>query len=321
MSTRNNPAPKDAAALMMMARTAFYIPKEGPMPSFSLALTDSSQEEALMQEGHGQPGAQKAKSPETPKLIEQLEELSKEMLAEIKEKCYVWATRVKTYGDGSTNEYDPVCTLKAQDRFILSKVHFASLKAATHIEAEIVTAVCLILNQQNVKRFQEEIYCLLPDIVNMAIENHPDGKFLHPKSKKPFKVEDYPMFIPFLDLKKLASHQYVKHWWIWVANVRKKKFYILDPYHKECPSKARMKLNTFVGYIISRMRVYAGAPLRKKDHEIEPLYINISGQKITYDCAIYVMKWLEIIQSENIKREKYELDNWTQIDSYDIDSD
>ncbi|RYQ89061.1 hypothetical protein Ahy_B09g095906 isoform B [Arachis hypogaea] len=109
----------------------------------------------------------------------------------------------------------------------------------------------------------------------MAIENHPDGKFLHPKSKKPFKVEDYPMFIPFLDLKKLASHQY--------------------------------------GYIISRMRVYAGAPLRKKDHEIEPLYINISGQKITYDCAIYVMKWLEIIQSENIKREKYELDNWTQV--------
>ncbi|RYQ89060.1 hypothetical protein Ahy_B09g095906 isoform A [Arachis hypogaea] len=144
----------------------------------------------------------------------------------------------------------------------------------------------------------------------MAIENHPDGKFLHPKSKKPFKVEDYPMFIPFLDLKKLASHQYnfspicySEHWWIWVANVRKKKFYILDPYHKECPSK---------GYIISRMRVYAGAPLRKKDHEIEPLYINISGQKITYDCAIYVMKWLEIIQSENIKREKYELDNWTQ---------
>ncbi|QHN76888.1 uncharacterized protein DS421_19g647840 [Arachis hypogaea] len=218
MSTRNNPAPKDAAALMMMARTAFYIPKEGPMPSFSLALTDSSQEEALMQEGHGQPGAQKAKMGKSPpiekqcteEIFEKFETLvkSKEMLAEIKEKCYVWATRVKTYGDGSTNEYDPVCTLKAQDRFILSKVHFASLKAATHIEAEIVTAVCLILNQQNVKRFQEEIYCLLPDIVNMAIENHPDGKFLHPKSKKPFKVEDYPMFIPFLDLKKLASHQY-----------------------------------------------------------------------------------------------------------------
>ncbi|QHO23702.1 uncharacterized protein DS421_12g365830 [Arachis hypogaea] len=249
MSTRINPAPEDAAALMMMARTASYIPKEGLMPSFSLGLTDSSQEEALTQEGQGQPRAQKAKIPETPKLIEKLEELvekiansevktaldyaedkspliekqcveeifekfktpvkSKEMLAKMKEKCYVWATRVKTYGDGSTNEYDPVCILKAQDRFILSKVHFASLKAATHIEAEIVTAMCLILNQQNIKRFLEEIYYLPLDIVNIAIGNHPDGKFLRPKTKKPFKVEDYPMFIPFLDLKKLASHRYV----------------------------------------------------------------------------------------------------------------
>ncbi|KAL4390825.1 hypothetical protein AHAS_Ahas03G0183800 [Arachis hypogaea] len=176
-----------------------------------------------MQEGQGQPGPQKVKSPETSKLIEQLEELvekivnsgvkkaldyaegksspiekqsaeeifekyktpgrSKEMSAEMKEKCYMWATRVKTYGDGTTNEYEP----------------------------------------------------------NMAIGNHPEGEFLLPKSKKSFKVEDYPMFTSFLDLKKLASHPY-------------KKFYILDPYHKECPSKARMKLNTFVGYVISRMR-------------------------------------------------------------------
>ncbi|QHO39970.1 uncharacterized protein DS421_4g133700 [Arachis hypogaea] len=50
-----NPAPEDAAKLMMMARTASYIPKEGLMPSFSLGLTDSSQEEALTQEGQGQP--------------------------------------------------------------------------------------------------------------------------------------------------------------------------------------------------------------------------------------------------------------------------
>ncbi|QHN85523.1 uncharacterized protein DS421_16g538170 [Arachis hypogaea] len=205
---------------MMMARTASYIPKEGSMLSFSLGLTDSSQEEAPRQEG------QKAKSPETPKLIEQLEELVEKIAnsgvktaldyaeVEMKEKCYVWATRVKTYGDGRTNEYDPMCTLKAQDQFILSKVHFASLKAATHIEAEIVTAMCLILNQQNIKRFQEEIYCLPPDIVNMAIGNHPDGEFLQPKTKKPFRVEDYPMFIPFLDLKKLVSHLYIfAHVW------------------------------------------------------------------------------------------------------------
>ncbi|RYR45002.1 hypothetical protein Ahy_A08g041258 [Arachis hypogaea] len=91
---------------------------------------------------------------------------------------------------------------------------------------DIVFAMCLILNKQNIKRFQEEVYCLPPDIVNMAIGNHPNGKFLQPKTNKPFRVEDYPMFIPFLDLKKLASHPY--------------------------------------GYVISRMRVYAGSTSEEK---------------------------------------------------------
>ncbi|RYR26525.1 hypothetical protein Ahy_B02g060774 [Arachis hypogaea] len=297
-----NPAPEDAAALMMMAQTASYIPKEGLMPSFSFGLTDSSQEEAATQEGAAMQEVERAKTHETPKLIERLGELvekitgsgvktkgktpqiqkqsgkesfekfetptrTNEMMAEMKEKCYIWATRVKTYADGATNEYDAVCTLIAQDRYILSKIHFASLKADTYIEAEIVSTVCLILNQQNIKRFQEEIYCLPPDIANMAIGNHPKGEFLQPKTNKPFRVEDYPMFISFLDLKKLASHSY------------------------------------------------------RKDQEIHPPYINISGQKTSYDCAIYVMKWLEIIQSENVKRGKYEWDNWTQddVDHYRVE--
>ncbi|QHN85922.1 uncharacterized protein DS421_16g541540 [Arachis hypogaea] len=113
-----NPAPKDAAALTMMARTSFCIPKEGLMPSFSLGLTDSSQEEAATQEG------EREKTLEMPKLIEQLGELvekiassgvktegkspqiqkqsgeesfekfetparTNEMSAEMKEKCYI----------------------------------------------------------------------------------------------------------------------------------------------------------------------------------------------------------------------------------------
>ncbi|QHO34314.1 uncharacterized protein DS421_9g265880 [Arachis hypogaea] len=100
---------------------------------------------------------------------------------------------------------------------------------------------------------------------------------------------------------------YLDHWWIWVADVRKRNFYILDPYHKTCPFEARMKLNKFVNEGICW-----GAPLKKKDQEVEPPYINISGQKTSYDCAIYVMKWLEIIQPENVKRGKYKWDNWTQ---------
>ncbi|RYQ82087.1 hypothetical protein Ahy_B10g100667 [Arachis hypogaea] len=157
----------------------------------------------------------------------------------------------------------------------LSKIHYASLKARSHIEAGIVTAMYLILNKQKIKRFKEQIYCLLLSIVNMAIRNHAGGKFLHTKSQKSFDIQDYKMFIPFLDLKKLASHPF--------------------------------------GYVVFRMRVYAGGqPLKKDDDKIQPPYINISGQKTSFDCVIYVMTWLEIIEPENIKKGRYDWDNWTQ---------
>ncbi|QHN86593.1 uncharacterized protein DS421_16g547610 [Arachis hypogaea] len=312
-------SPEDTAALMMMARTASYVPKTDPMPSFSIGLTDSSQEEAATQEGASTQDGGRAKTPEIPKLLEQLGDLVQKIASggmttkekspqipkesgaesfekfetpartnqrtyDMKKKCYLWAIRVKKYANGLTNEFDTVCTLQAQDRYILSKLHLASLAPETHIEAE-----------------------------NMALGNHPQGVFLQSKNNKPFMVEDYPMFIPFLDLKKLASHRYIfapvchsQHWWLWLADTRKRKFYIVDPYHMKSPSDERTALNTFI-YML-------GAPLktRDKDKKIEPPYLNILGQKTSYDCAIYVMKWLEIFQPENIKRQKYEWDNWTQ---------
>ncbi|QHN95504.1 uncharacterized protein DS421_18g610260 [Arachis hypogaea] len=70
-----NPAPEDVATLMMMARTASYVPKTDPMPSFSLGLNDSSQEEAAMQEGASAQDGERAKTHETPKLLEQLGDL------------------------------------------------------------------------------------------------------------------------------------------------------------------------------------------------------------------------------------------------------
>ncbi|RYR58701.1 hypothetical protein Ahy_A05g024584 isoform C [Arachis hypogaea] len=125
-----NPIPEDAAALMMMARTASYVPKADPLPSFSLALTDSSQEEAATQERVSMQEGGMEKTPQTPKLLEQLGDLVEKIAnsgvkveskspqiqkenggesygkfetparinqntAEMKEKCYIWGTRLK----------------------------------------------------------------------------------------------------------------------------------------------------------------------------------------------------------------------------------
>ncbi|RYQ95964.1 hypothetical protein Ahy_B08g091371 [Arachis hypogaea] len=60
--------------------------------------------------------------------------------------------------------------------------------------------------------------------------------------------------------------------------------------HKELEEALKVK-----DYMILRMRVFLrGQPLTDKDDEIEAPYVNIAEQHTYYDCAIYVMKWLEV---------------------------
>ncbi|QHO03406.1 uncharacterized protein DS421_13g431910 [Arachis hypogaea] len=286
--TKIHPAAEDAAALLMMAQTATYVPKTDPgMPSFSLGLTDSSQEGASTQE------TERKKSPETATMLEQLDSLVQKLASsaakekdenDMKQNCYIWGTRLKEDADGNTDEYEEICTLIGQGEYILIRMHLASLQAKSDIESQIVSAICLILNQKNEKRFQEQIYCLPLDILSMALSDHPRGEFISPKTKKEFRVEAYPSFIPFIDRKKLSSHPYIfapvchsGHWWLWLINTTKRKCQILDPLHKKAPSDERKDINKFT--------------------------------------------WLELIEPENIKKGKYEWDNWPQeeVDHYRVE--
>ncbi|RYR77820.1 hypothetical protein Ahy_A01g002469 [Arachis hypogaea] len=279
--TKIHPAAEDAGALLMMAWTATYVPKTDPgMPSFSLGLTDSSQEGASTQE------TEREKSPETASMLEQLDNLVQKLASnaakgkdespqiqretggessakfetpgginqipdDIKQKCYIWGTRLKEDADGNTNEYEEMCTLIGQGEYILMRMHLASLQAKSDIESQ-----------------------------SMALSDHPKGEFISPKTKKEFRVEAYPSFIHFIDRKKLTSHPYIDN-------------------------------------------ICRGEPLAKGENEkkIKASYVKISGQKISYDCAIYVMKWLELIEPENIKKGKCEWDNWPQeeVDHYRVE--
>ncbi|RYR70835.1 hypothetical protein Ahy_A02g005137 [Arachis hypogaea] len=330
--TKIHPDAEDAAALLMMARTASYVPKiDLPMPSFSLGLTDSSQEGASTQE------TEREKSPEAATMLEQLDSLVQKLASsaskgkdespqirretggesspkfetpgginqipdDMKEKCYIWGTRLKEDAKGDTNEFEEICTLTGQGEYILMRTHLASLQANSDIESQ-----------------------------SMALLDHPRGEFISPKTNREFRVETYPSFIPFIDRRKLSSHPYIfapvchsGHWWLWLINTRTRKCQILDPLHKKAPSDERKDINKFTGYVFSRLLTYAGGkPLEKgeKEKEIKAPYVKISGQKTSYDYAIYVMKWLELIEPENIKKGKYEWDNWTQeeVDHYRVE--
>ncbi|RYQ83150.1 hypothetical protein Ahy_B10g101772 [Arachis hypogaea] len=291
--TKIHPAAEDAAALLMIARTATYVPKTDPgVPSFSLGLTDSSQEGGInagdrkrkisrsckfdktigqfgpknsKQRGEGK--KQKETRGESSAKFETLGGIN-QIPDDMKQKCYIWGTRLKEDADGNTNEYEEMCTLIGQREYILMRMHLVSLQAKSNIESQ-----------------------------SMALSDHPKGEFISPKMKKEFRVEAYPSFIPFIDRKKLTSHPYIfapvchsGHWWLWLINTTKRKCHILDPLHKKAPSDERKDINKFTGYVFSRLITYAsGEPLQKGENEkkIKASYVKISGQKTSYDCAIY----------------------------------
>ncbi|RYR78913.1 hypothetical protein Ahy_A01g003779 [Arachis hypogaea] len=387
--TKIHPDAEDATALLMMARTASYVPKTDPgMPSFSLGLTDSSQEGASTQE------TEREKSPETATMLEQLDSLVQKLASSAAkgkdespqiqretggESSAKFETpgginqipddmkqKLKEDAKGDTDEYEEICTLIGQGEYILMRTHLASLQAKSDIESQIVSVICLILNQKNEKRFQAQIYCLPPDIVSMALSDHPRGEFISPKTKKEFRVEAYPSFIHFIDRKKLSSHPYVSFCFVnlllkcgnpsdfcsclplgtlvvMADKYKKAEMSNTYPLHKKAPSDERKDIKNSLlnwvyipysvgcilsihsgGYVFSRLITYAGGkPLEKgeKEKEIKASYVKISGQKTSYDCAIYVMKWLELIEPENIKKGKYEWDNWTQeeVDHYRVE--
>ncbi|KAL4375374.1 hypothetical protein AHAS_Ahas05G0275400 [Arachis hypogaea] len=69
---------------------------------------------------------------------------------------------------------------------------------------------------------------------------------------------------------------------MWIADVQKKAFYVLDPVNKKKDQipDLRIKLNKFVGLIVSQMRVYAGTkPLIEDEEELKAEYIRLNRQR------------------------------------------
>ncbi|MED6111720.1 hypothetical protein PIB30_054949 [Stylosanthes scabra] len=90
-----------------------------------------------------------------------------------------------------------------------------------------------------------------------------------------------------LIIQLFAPVLYSHHWWLYVLDVEKKKFYVLDLLNpKTTGSSERMKLNRFASNILDQMMVYAGAetmfpsPITTQvaSHSLLPKYIRVPKQ-------------------------------------------
>ncbi|KAL4343745.1 hypothetical protein AHAS_Ahas11G0109100 [Arachis hypogaea] len=192
-------------------------------------------------------------------------------------------THVKKTKDG-TNEYETVFVLKYERLYEGLREYFISLMPKEDVHAVVVSIHNMILNEIKTKRYQEQI-CIVPqDIVNFMFGRY-GMKYTDERTNKAYRfdIDQYAHHRQFLDKRKLASHPFLSwHWWLWIADVNKKKFYVLDPINKkpEDIPDSKKELNKFVGLIIFQMRVYARAkPLMEDGLGEEAEYIQLTGQR------------------------------------------
>ncbi|QHO16025.1 uncharacterized protein DS421_10g300030 [Arachis hypogaea] len=165
-----------------------------------------------------------------------------------------------------------------------------SLMPKEQVHASVVRIHSMILNQIKVQQYQEQMYIVLLDIVNFMLGRH-DVEYTDKRINKAYRfdIEQYAHHPIFLQKKTCIAS--IWHWWLWIANVNKKKFYIIDPINKpkqDIP-ESRVQLNKFVGLIIFHMKVYARAePLMEDGLGEEVEYIQLNGQRTEvlgyYDC-------------------------------------
>ncbi|MED6175777.1 hypothetical protein PIB30_081492, partial [Stylosanthes scabra] len=108
-----------------------------------------------------------------------------------------------------------------------------------------------------------------------------------------------------------------EHWWLYVMDIEKREFFVLDSKNIVSPSDERSSLNRFASNILDQLRICAGAPsiFDQGSCSLLPRYVNISGQPNETNCGIFVMKWMELIDPTGLAasceaNRGYNIDKW-----------
>ncbi|MED6210714.1 hypothetical protein PIB30_066720 [Stylosanthes scabra] len=160
------------------------------------------------------------------------------------------------------------------------------MTAGSYIDIQAVSLMCHVLNAEENERFKKLVYCVSAEILQRIFQtynhNWMDKK---KKKKKPHEIsslKNHQEYLVYLDREKLVSHRFSN--------------------------------------ILDQMLRWVGAPsmFNKESNSLLPKYINILGQPNEFDCAVFVMKWMELIDPIILAgccrdNTAYEIEQWTEV--------
>ncbi|MED6142888.1 hypothetical protein PIB30_001656 [Stylosanthes scabra] len=89
---------------------------------------------------------------------------------------------------------------------------------------------------------------------------------------------------------------------LYVLDVDNREFYILDSIYGSTTDQHRDKLHRFGCNILNQLRVWAGAQsvMKKGSVTLQPRCVDVPRTPNPTDCGVYVMKWMEILDTAGI---------------------
>ncbi|MED6183418.1 hypothetical protein PIB30_037687 [Stylosanthes scabra] len=198
------------------------------------------------------------------------------------------------------------------------------LEERVTIWVTVVTLMCHVLNADEDERFEMLVYCVPPEILQRMFATH-NHNWIDKKKRRSYEISslmNHTEYLAYLDREKLNSHRflfapvlYSEHWWLSVLDKSKQEMFVLDSKNISSPSSERTDLNKFASNILNQLLKWAGAPsiLKKGSLSLLPTYINIPQQPNDFDCAVFVMKWMEMIDPTILAGCcTYNIEQWTE---------
>ncbi|MED6158151.1 hypothetical protein PIB30_030208 [Stylosanthes scabra] len=219
------------------------------------------------------------------------------------------------------NDYDLIFDLKGPWVLKAMRFQFDSMEPKSYIDIQVVGLMCHILNGEEGGRYEKMVYCIPPEILTRMFEAH-HHNWIDKKKRRLHEITsltNHKEFLSYIDREKTSPQifLYSEHWWLYVLdkNVPEgPEMFIMDSKNISSPTEERTTLNKFASNILSQLLRWAGPLiiLKKGSWSLLPTYINVPQQPNDYDCAVFVMKWMELIDPTKLHGCcKYNIEQWT----------
>ncbi|MED6112991.1 hypothetical protein PIB30_066912 [Stylosanthes scabra] len=179
-------------------------------------------------------------------------------------------------------KYDSIFMIDGDIHFKVVRKQFRSMRPGKEVDAAVITAYSLVLNNEPIPRFQTDVYILPPSALSSMMETYKE-EYIDYATRKVHSITSLKTdeHLKLVDKEKLMTHRYVK-----------KTFFVVDSKRKYAPSSDKTRINKFVGNMIDQLLVYA-----------------------RYDCGTFVMKWMEVLDPTKLDaHSKYPIEDWSTED-------